>query len=120
MIPCSVTFLATDEGMRYSAFHIYLKSSKGVLSRLADIEKVSDVQDKIMGFNPLKAARHFLGKQESKIYEGMPEKESEDTYVVSCVSGKMKLDVYNGKSKNNPFKFGKPHEEKNTSTENTG
>jgi len=107
MTPVSVTFIASDEGTRYAAFHIYLKSPKGVLERLADVEKVSDVQDQIMGFNPLKAARHFLGKQESQIYNGVPNCEAENTFVIACISGKMRIDVFKGKSENNPFKFGK-------------
>ena len=44
MIPVSVTFVATDEGQRAAVFHLYLTSSKGVLERIADIDKVSDVQ----------------------------------------------------------------------------
>ena len=110
MTPVSVTFIASDEGMRYAAFHLYLNSSKGVLERLADIEKVSDIQDQTLGFNPLKAARKFMGKQkEIKIFPGVPNRETEETYIIACISGKMRLDVYKGKCENNPFKFGKPH-----------
>ena len=106
--PCSVTFLATDDGTRASIFHIYLDSSKGVIERIADIAKVSDIQDKVRGFNPLKAARNFLGKKKSKIFEGFPNMESDDTFVVSCVAGKMRVDIYtNKRGVSSPFKFGK-------------
>ena len=47
MITVSVTFVATDEGQKAAVFHLYLKSSKGVLERIADIDKVSDVREYI-------------------------------------------------------------------------